>query len=96
MFQISVKINLCGKIVLWMLEMISPLHLEDWGTMLRLSQYLEMTAIWGKLTVALSLVFQDIHSLIHYSLGPFEEKLSLIHNEYCFFMHHLPFIEQQG
>lgn len=40
-----------------------------WETRPRLSHYLEMTVIWGELTVALSLMFQDVQGLIHYPLS---------------------------
>lgn len=40
-----------------------------WGARPRLSHYLEMTVNWGEVTVALSLVFQDVQGLIHYSPG---------------------------
>lgn len=77
MFQIKVKINLLSKIVFWVLGTVSPVPLSIWmvwETMPTLSHYLEMTVIWGKLTVALSLVFQDVQGLIHYSLGSSWDK----------------------
>lgn len=51
MFQIKVKINLLGKIVLWALGTVSPLPVSIWmvwGTMPRLSYHLEMTVIGGE------------------------------------------------
>lgn len=52
----------------------APFYLDGWGTRPGLSHYLEMTVIWRELTVALSLVFQDIKGVIHYSLGSSGEK----------------------
>lgn len=52
----------------------SPFYLDGWGTRPGLSHYLEMTVIWRELTVALSLVFQDIKGIIHYSLGTSEKS----------------------
>lgn len=69
MFQINVKINLLSKIVLWVLETVAPPIWMVWGARPRLSHYLEMTVNWGEVTMALSLVFQDVQGLIHYSPG---------------------------
>lgn len=75
-FQIKVKIDLLGKnCILGVADsFLAPFYLDGWGTRPGLSHYLEMTVIWRELTVALSLVFQDIKGIIHYSLGTSGEK----------------------